>query len=189
MKEIWKEIEGWEGLYGISNLGRVKSYDRIVNTKDRSGGSTTRTVPGRILKHMPTGAKEYPCVELVVDNKNRRKRTCVHRIMAIAFLPNPRGLNEINHKDGNPKNYDLSNLEWCTHQENMIHAVKTGLLLNRHAPGNKFAAKLSSAQVREIREHLTTGLTHKKIAEKYGVSKGAIGFINRRETWKTQGLI
>jgi len=90
-KEIWKDIIGYEGSYQVSNHGRVRSLDRIVISKN-----TTRKILGRILKInlYPNG---YEYVQLQKDGK--RKSCLVHRLIAVAFIPNPKNLPIINHKN------------------------------------------------------------------------------------------
>lgn len=107
MIEKWKDIKGYEGLYQVSNLGRVKSLRK-----------------GLILKqsHTSTG---YMKVELYKNKK--RKGFKVHRLVAFAFIKLKEGKEIINHKDGNPLNNKSNNLEWCTQKENVQHAIKTGL--------------------------------------------------------------
>ena len=108
MKEIWKDVEGYEGLYKVSNEGRFYS----------SFGS------GRILKPC-VGGSGYLTLALW-KNKEPFTKTA-HRLVALAFIPKIEGKNDINHKDGNKLNNNVLNLEWATRSENMIHAYRTGL--------------------------------------------------------------
>lgn len=119
MKEIWKPIEGYEGLYEISNLGRVKSiqYFNHVNNK-----SYPRN---KILKPLPND-RGYHRVDLSKFGRSKRYR--IHRLVAEAFIPNPNNFPEINHIDGNKQNNSINNLEWCTRKHNMKEAYKLGLV-------------------------------------------------------------
>lgn len=99
MKEIWKPISGYENLYNISNLGNVFSIKSNRNIKP--------------IKNY----KGYLMVGLCKNKK--RKNYLVHRLVAGAFIDNPNNLPEINHKDENPSNNVVFNLEWCTHKYNM----------------------------------------------------------------------
>jgi hypothetical protein len=101
-QEIWKDVLGLEGMYQVSNFGRVKSLSRKYRKKDL------------ILK--PYNHRGYVCVDL------RQTNNClVHRIVANAFIFRPKGKDIINHKDFNKANNHVSNLEWVTNRENCIH--------------------------------------------------------------------
>lgn len=106
MIEIWRPVKDYEGYYEVSNLGRVRSLDKYVNTKCDS----MRMRNGRVLKCIKHN--EYMWVSLSKDNIKSKKR--VHRLVAEAFIPNPYNLPYINHKDENKTNNVLENLEWCT---------------------------------------------------------------------------
>lgn len=103
--EIWKDVKGYEGLYSVSNKGRVKSHikNRILSPQDNGVG--------------------YFKVILVGG-----KRAYIHRLVADAFLPNPHNRTEVNHKDSNPSNNSVENLEWVSSSENSKHAVYKGSL-------------------------------------------------------------
>ena len=108
--EEWRDIEGFEGYYQISNMGRVKSLERTVRN---SRGY--RIVAERILKPQ-SNSKGYLYVNLYKDGKMKRCR--VNRLVAQAFLPNPDNLPEVNHKDEDKQNNCMDNLEWCSHSYN-----------------------------------------------------------------------
>ena len=109
--EIWKDIEGFEGFYQISNLGRVKSLPRLVPFKQ----GMFRMTRERILKNR-VGSNGYGFVYLCKPKAKRQ--VLVHRLVAQAFIPNPLGLAIVNHKDENPLNCRVENLEWCTYKYN-----------------------------------------------------------------------
>ena len=117
-KEIWKEINGYEGIYEVSNHGRVRTHKDKITHSQRHG---IRHWKQRILKPKSTKTRE-PRVSLW---KNKRSKDyLVHRLVAEAFIPN--------HIDGNPENNHVSNLEWATYKENNNHAfdnnlIKTGM--------------------------------------------------------------
>ena len=141
-EEIWKMVEDYPqytGLYAISNEGRVKALKRSSNI---TTGNSHSKIKGyreeRMLK--PSHNRRYLAVKFC--NKSVEKTVYVHRLVAKAFIPLPeRFINEgltyddleVNHIDGNPENNNVSNLEWCTKQENMQHAVRTHLM----PPGKK----------------------------------------------------
>lgn len=118
MDEDWKKIEGWE-CYEVSNLGRVRVKTRTVI--DKNGVAKIRK--GRILKGSK-GKLGYITVTLVEGQ--RRERLLVHRIVAKAFIPNPLNKPCINHIDNTPSNNIVSNLEWCTPQENTNWMIAQG---------------------------------------------------------------
>ena len=115
MEEVWKDIGGYEGLYQVSNLGRIKSLDR-------------RTMKWKIKALGFNGKNKYLQVSLYKNNIE--KRYLVHRLVAQAFIPNLYNKETINHKDGNKQNNNVNNLEWATRSENSQHAFRTGLAHN-----------------------------------------------------------
>ena len=129
MEEIWKDIVGYEGLYQVSNCGRVKSLSRYMNNKN--GGKSL--LKERILKSAYT-KKGYLRVGLCKYSKT--KPFSVHRLVAQAFIPNPNNLPQVNHKDENKENnfvyinedgtadLEKSNLEWCTNEYNSNYGTK-----------------------------------------------------------------
>lgn len=113
IQEIWKPVVGYEGLYEVSNLGQVKS---LGNTRKCSRFKGVVT----IMRHDITKLN-YHRISLRKDGKY--KRFLVHRLVAIAFIPNPDNLPVVNHKDENPANNCVDNLEWCTHQYNITYGT------------------------------------------------------------------
>ena len=109
--EIWKDYKNYEGLYQASNLGRVRSLDRWVSSKNGS----MQFIKGRILK-LGNHNQGYLSVNLCKNNKV--KTYLVHRIIAETFLPNPDNLPCVNHKDEDKTNNSVVNLEWCTYEYN-----------------------------------------------------------------------
>ena len=111
MEEIWKDIAGYESLYQVSNLGRVKSLRRLTKCRGGSYG----VVKEKILKKSLNNG--YEIVSFIKDN--RHKTYSVHRLVALAFIANPYNLPQINHKDEFKSNNIAKNLEWCTHRYNI----------------------------------------------------------------------
>lgn len=124
-EEIWKDIEGYEGYYQVSNFGRIKSLAR--KTKNGQG---FRPIKESIRKIHYSKSLGYWMVTLKVkstnDNVLIENRFLVHRLVAKAFIPNPENKPQINHIDANKLNANVSNLEWTTQKENMRHAVNIG---------------------------------------------------------------
>lgn len=119
-KEIWKDIEGYEGYYQISNLGKIKSLERWVN--NRFGTLSKRKE--RILKSKRNKSSRYAYIMLCINNNIK---TCtLHRLLAQHFIPNPHNYPIINHKDHNSFNNSLDNLEWTTQSQNVRHAYEAG---------------------------------------------------------------
>lgn len=136
-KEIWRPVKGYEVHYEISNLGNVLSKGNFKNCK---GGFK----PKRIIKPI-THKQGYLVVRLYADGK--QKNHFVHRLIVIAFIPNPLNKKFVNHKDGNKQNNAIDNLEWCTRSENNIHAYKNNL--------NKMCKRISvkNKSTNEITKH------------------------------------
>ena len=122
MEEIWKWIDGYENMYQVSNLGRVRSVDRDVYCE--VSPNKLQHIYGKVLKQ-GTNHKGYPIVYLSKDGK--QKTITVHRLVALTFIENPLNLPQVNHIDGDKTNNNVSNLEWCDNSYNQIHAHKTGL--------------------------------------------------------------
>lgn len=112
--EIWKDIDGYEGLYQVSNLGRIKSFVKwdVYNKYHYEE---------RILKPFKNN-KGYLEISLVKDKTRSNK--FIHRLVANAFIPKIQGKNIVNHKDFNPLNNNVENLEWVTQKENTIYSVE-----------------------------------------------------------------
>ena len=158
-KEIWKDIEGYKGLYQVSNLGRVKSLDKLK--KVRNNG--LQPIKEKILRNR-YNEKGYSIVCLC---KNGEHKDCrVHRLVASAFIPNPNNLPQVNHKDENPKNNCVDNLEWCTAQYNSTYGTrieriteKNRIRILQFTKQGEFICKWDSA--REIEREL--GFSHQGI--------------------------
>lgn len=113
--EIWKDIKNFEGLYQVSNLGRVKSLERY---KKHSYNGIAH-LKEKILK--PLNINNYQRV--VLRKQNKRHNKFVHRLVVEAFIPNEKKYKEVNHKDENPSNNSIENLEWCSHKYNMNYGT------------------------------------------------------------------
>ena len=177
MVETFKPIKGYEGLYEVSNLGRVLSLPKRV---DR--GKCHRNYTERI-KALGADTKGYLRVSLSKEGVNKTHK--VHRLVAEAFIDNPNNLPQVNHIDGNKSNNCVDNLEWCTHSENQLHAYKTGL--NSNAGEHNPAHKLTEQDVKYIRANYKrrdkiNGV--KALAKKFNVDRHTITRIVNGTHWK-----
>ena len=114
-EEVWKDVVGYEGLYEVSNLGRVRSLSREVSHVEK-GQKYIRD--GRVLKYGHAHGRHYKYLLVCLCKDKQRSMKRVHRLVAEAFIPNPDNLPMINHKDENPSNNRVDNLEWCTAKYN-----------------------------------------------------------------------
>jgi len=112
------------------------------------------------------------------------KRYLVHRLVAIAFIPNPENKPQVNHKDMNRSNNHIENLEWATARENVIHGIENNKNRIVHRGMDNKRSKFIDIDILQIRHLLESGMTHKAIAELYNTSKGHISLIRNRKIWK-----
>lgn len=165
MNEIWKKIDLLEGEYEVSNMGRIKSYQRIAS--------------GYIRKLRVNDNGYYV---FTARFNGKRQPVKVHRLVAMAFCD---GFQEglcVNHKNGNKLDNRSENLEWVTIRENTLHAIRIKLFSNRGE--NSGMAKLKTQDVLRIRKLAREGFTYKAIAEEYGVHPGTVCKIISRKRWK-----
>jgi len=166
--EIWKDIKGYEGLYQVSNWGRVKSLRNNIILKPA------------LLNHKG----RYPAVGLHKKGKTINPR--IHRLVAEYFIDNPENKKCVNHKNGWKWCNCVNNLEWATHRENTRHAYEIGLMgVGENSPSG---SKLKNNEVLVIKALLKhTNLKQYEIAEIFNVDPSAISNINRGKDWKQIG--
>jgi hypothetical protein len=119
-EELWESVAGWEGLYEVSSKGNVRSLDRFVL---KSGKDFF--VKGKRLK---LTKNNIGYIKVCLCSNGYQQVTSVHRLVALAFVDNPSGYPEVNHKDGNKENNNVENLEWCTTAQNVKHAYENNLV-------------------------------------------------------------
>jgi len=175
-KEIWKDVVGYEKYYMVSNLGRVKSKDRTINRT----GCKQFMLKGRIKKQS-IDVYGYYFVGFYVGVPKTMK---VHRLVAIAFIANPKNKEQVNHKDFNRKNNILENLEWVTNQENAHHSYLAGRKKNINLGEKHPHAKLTENKVMEIRKLKKSGVLNYILAKKYKVTASNINSVVNYKTWK-----
>lgn len=172
-----KEIEGYEGLYAVTEDGKVLSLERI-DPLGRHKKAFYLKQDFKVSRYCHVRL----CKNTVIKNYD------VHRLVAQAYIPNPDNYPQINHKNGIKKDNRVENLEWCTSQQNIIHAWETSL--NRHRKGIESAThKLNESQVIEIRkiyEHKKSIKWQQMLdtASKFGVTGSCIYSIVHRKTWQ-----
>lgn len=120
--EVWKPVKGYEDSYKVSNQGRVKSLDRVIKYM-RAGKECEMKVEGKMLNAYK--GSSYLRVSLRKDNE-KAKLIAVHRLVADAFVENPKSKPVVNHIDSNPHNNKAKNLEWVTQRENVRHSQDVG---------------------------------------------------------------
>lgn len=165
MIENWKDIEGYEGKYQVSNFGNVRNKSKVLSLRTNRG---------------------YKYITLYKDGKTTSK--AIHRLVAIYFIPNTVNKPEVNHIDGDKKNNRIDNLEWCTPSENSKHAYAIGLKKPIKANGElNTNAKLTKKEVIEIRSRYVKGCKINgttAIARDYGISKSQACRIVSNKMWK-----
>lgn len=167
IKEMFVPIVGYEGIYEISNLGRIKSLQKSNE---------------KILN--PTKLDKSKYLKITLWKCGVQKSYDIHRLVAIAFVENENNLPEVNHKDTIKHNNCSSNLEWCTRKQNAIHARINGLMVPRKGEENSFAV-LTEKDVMKIRELHSTGKYYvADIARLFSVSFNCAAYAIKRKTWK-----
>jgi hypothetical protein len=179
-EEFWVDIIGCEGYYQISNKCNVRSLERkIINSK-----GVVINFQSKMLK-VVKGKLGYVHVGINIQGYKRQVR--VHRIFALAFLPNPLNKPQINHINGIKHDNRIENLEWCTPSENRIHALKTGLAKITNTGTTHTNSKLTNEQVLKIRELSAQGMSAPKILKETNIkitSISQICHIIKRKAWK-----
>lgn len=174
MIEEWRDIRGYEGMYQISNFGNFRSISRMIKA-----GHGSRPIVGKRL--IPSrNVAGYHYANLFKDGK--QLRIGIHQLVMREFVGDvPSGM-EVNHKDGDKSNNRLTNLEYLTHVENMLHKAN---VLGKHERGELNAkAKLTEWAVKKIRQmRQARSHTQKEIAIMFGVSRATVQRIEKKTRW------
>lgn len=177
-RETWRSVPDYEGIYEISNLGRIKSLDRSCT--DKRGRKYF--LYGKLMKQKTTSFN-YQTISLSKTSKS--KDFFIHKLVALAFIPNPENKKEVNHINGIKSDNTVFNLEWCTRSENNRHAIDTGLLVAQRGV-DRYNSKLTEEQVIRIKKAYKKNpkLHQKKLAEEMGICRKALNSIVKGHTWK-----
>ncbi len=161
--EVWKNVDGYVGVYQVSSFGRVRSLDRM-----RFGrGGALVPLYGKIMKQK-TSKYGYKVIHLRRDEKV--SHPSIHRLVAIAFIPVVEGKETVNHKDGNKENNNVANLEWATNSEQMTHAVNSGLVEIRGTP------KFSKEFKQKVHDYYHSNqISVSNLADMFGISNRTAG--------------
>lgn len=142
MTEEWRNIEGYEGLYQVSNLGRVKSLERMCRNKNG-----LRVVKERIMKNSKNSQGYY---EVRLTKNGVGKLHLVHRLVAHAFIPNKNNLQQVNHKDETRTNNCVENLEWCTQIYNLSYGTRNRRIGVKNTNHPSFSKKVLCVETGEL---------------------------------------
>lgn len=175
MTEEWRPVVGYEGFYEVSDLGRVRSVSHVVKARYNA----TATKRGRLIRSRITDKKRR-YLRITLSRNNVIKTHLVHRLVASAFVTNPKNKPCINHKNGNKEDNRPGNLEWVTHKENTHHAIRHGLINERGE--NSALARLTSEDARQIR-FLSKFMSQRKIGLLFGVNQTHVSHIVLRKAW------
>jgi hypothetical protein len=176
--ETWRQVCGYEGIYEVSNQGRVKSLFRL----NQEGKKLVRRSE-RILtkaKHSAGYIESTLCVRGVC------LKYLNHRLVAEAFIPNPDSKPEVNHKNLIKTDNRISNLEWVTKRENHAHAARAGLYAAVSNPN--VANKMNAKKVEFLREDGCLGYPQHVLAWAYGISQSTVSAILSKKSWAPRSV-
>jgi len=171
-EEIWKPLPGVLGVE-VSTFGRVRTLDKLISSE-----KITRFIKGIVLKQFDSGIG-YLQVSIPIDGKRTKK--LVHRLVAQTFIPNPENLPQVNHKDCNRANNDVSNLEWCTASYNNQYKEKFGISTTESRGHPVFAINLSTLEVLHFR-------AQNEASRELGINIGSINMVIKGSRNKAGGF-
>lgn len=187
-KEIWKPIPGYEGCYEISTYGQIKSLDRYVTFNSRVSHDGQITVPkhGKIISQRYLSKGRRYLLATLFNADSVRKDCQVHRLVAITFIPNPDNLPCVNHKDENPENNHVNNLEWCTVRYNANYGTR-----NQRLAEAQLVAQPSSRRVAQINidgSIYRVFYSQKAVARYYNISAASVSRVCLGKIKHTHGM-
>lgn len=176
LNEEWKDIKGYEGIYQISNYGRIKSFI-FWNGKKYKKRKKCKIL--KLSKQVITNSKKsYSRYKIELTLNKKRKSYKIHRLIAESFISNPQNKPQINHIDGNPLNNIVSNLEWCTCQENIQHSYKylrvPYIKYNEQKILNMFYNNIKPCEI--LKENSISRTVYDKILKKYNIKPQGIAY-------------
>lgn len=177
--ELWREVEGWEGAYEVSNTGRIRSVDRQISALNPHGAVCVRNYRGRVLRATRT---KNGYLLVCLSSPERREHHYVHRLVAKAFLPPAVEGEEVCHNDGVRTHNNASNLRFDTRSSNALDRRLHGTM-NPRCGEDAPAAKLTEEKVIEIRA-LRGCVSQRYLGRIHGVTHRTIGLAQRGETWR-----
>lgn len=191
MSEMWRDIEGYEGYYQVSDKGNIRSMDRYVKGKNNS-----RCFHKGADRKLQVSHKGY--FNIILQKEGKKKQYQVHRLVAQAFIPNLENKPQVNHIDCNKQNNGVSNLEWATQQENMDHAKENNLFGETSKAQRKAfmenIVKAQESRKKAVRQYDLNGVFIKeyhsiaKAAKKTGTNGAKISMCCRGQRNKTNNF-
>lgn len=167
-KEEWRDVVGYEGLYQVSNMGRVRSLTRTILRSKKYGVGMPRTY---YAKEKPLIKNRTGYYKVNLCKNGIHKQPLVHQLVARAFIPNPNNYHFVNHLDCNRINNNVENLEWCTQKMNSQHASRMGSFrdgVNRHFE------RMPNVEVRDYDGNLVFVGNTRDVAIKYGYASSSV---------------
>lgn len=175
LNEEWRDVSGYEGMYQVSNLGRLKSLERYV----RHSANNISLKKEHIFN---VGISNKSLIA-ILSKEGTSKGYLIYRLVAKAFIPNPENKPEVNHIDGNRMNNKVTNLEWATRSENEKHAYDTGLYVSRKGENHPMS-KITRNDILKMYDLFNAGNSKKQIAEIFNISYSHVCRIFKGSTWK-----
>lgn len=181
MQEQWKPVPGYEGYYEASTEGNIRSVERVIILKDRLGNPRPAVYKSKILKPYARtykGRNIQPRLQIALSKDCKPKSRDIHRIVASTFIDNPLNLDTVNHKDGNPFNNRVENLEWLSKADNNRHAFINNLIHTQ-----KLIAQIDAKTGKVLKVFPGESEACRRMGVKQGKIRVAI-----QKNWKVRGF-